>query len=212
MYTEFTNATLLRAIRCKEEDKMIIIESPQDLPDHKREMFYSICRLGFEMTLSSRQVIQKMEIRDFFGDVHCGKESMGLITVDSVARKCGFENLYTFLHLTFQEYLAAYHIFQLSETEQLEIFRQYGKERHMQVVLKFYCGLTSFEEGCPQFGEILKSVDLSTGDLFDVQCAFESQQSDYVVQSRNCGSLSFGGHFITHTDLTAICYVYYMSC
>ena len=209
MYTEFTNATLLRAIRREEEDEMINIESPQDLPDHKREMFYSICRLGFEMTLSSKQVMQKMEVRNFFGNVHCGKESMGLITVDSVARKCGFENLYTFLHLTFQEYLAACHIFQLSETEQLGILRQYGKERHMQVVWKFYCGLTSFEEGGPEFGEILKY--LGSGDLFGVQCAFESQQSipcDYVVQSGECGALNFGGAFITRTDLTAICYVF----
>ena len=210
MYTEFTNATLLRAIRREEEDEMINIESPQDLPDHKREMFYSICQLGFEMTLSSKQVMHKMEVRNFFGNVHCGKESMGLITVDSVAKKCGFENLYTFLHLTFQEYLAACHIFQLSETEQLGILKQYGKKRHMQVVWKFYCGLTSFEEGGPKFGEILESVDLSTGDLFGVQCAFESQQSipcDYVIQSGECGAFNFGLAFITNTDLTAICYI-----
>ena len=205
MYTEFTNATLLRAIRREEEDEMINIESPQDLPDHKREMFYSICRLGFEMTLSSKQVMRKMEICNFFGDVHCGKESMGLITVDCTARKCGFENLYTFLHLTFQEYLAACHIFRLTKMEQLGIFRQYGKERHMQVVWKFYCGLTHFEEGCPEFCEILKS-----SNLFGVQCAFESQQSipcDYVVQSGECGALFFNDDFITRTDFTALGYV-----
>ena len=160
------------------------------------------------MTLSFKQVMGEMEVRRFFGNVHCGKESMGLITVDSVAKKCGFENVYTFPHLTFQEYLAACHIFQLSETEQLGILRQYGKERHMQVVWKFYCGLTSFEEGGLKFGEILKSV--GSDDLFGVQCAFESQQStpcDYVVRSRKCGAFFFHGDFITHTDLTVICYV-----
>ena len=210
MYTKFTNATLLRAIRCDEEEKNIIIESPKDLPDHEREMFYSICQLGFEMTLSSKQVMRKMEVHKFFRDVHCGKETMGLITVDFTAKISGFENLYTFLHLTFQEYLAACHISQLSEREQLVILRQYGKERHMQVVWKFYCGLTSFEEEGTKFCDILKSVDLSCGNLFGVQCAFESQQSipcDYVVQSRECGALYFESDFITPSDWTAIDFV-----
>ena len=210
MYTEFTNATLLRAIRREEEGNMMFIESPKDLPDQEREMFYTICKLGFEMTLSSKQVMRKMEVPNFFRDVHCDKESMGLITVDCMARICGFENFYTFLHLTFQEYLAAWHVFRQSETVQLGILRQHGKERHMQVVWKFYCGLTSFEEGGRKFSEIMKSVYLSTDDLFAVQCAFESQQSipcDDVVGSRKCGTLSFGEQFITPMDLTAIGYV-----
>ena len=209
MYTEFTNSTLLRAIRRDEENEMAHIESPEDLSDHEMEMFLRICKLGFEKTLSSKQVMRKAEVREFFrADVHCGKESMGLITVDCMARKCGFENLYTFLHLTFQEYLAAYHVFKSSEAEQLRLLRKYGNKKHMQVVWKFYCGLTSFEEKDVQFHEVMKSADKD--DLFGVQCAFESQQSttcDYVVQSGECDTLTFRGHFLTPSDLTAIGYV-----
>ena len=209
MYTDFTNSTLLRAIRREEENEMAHIESPEDLADHEMEMFLRICKLGFEKTLSSKQVMRKAEVHEFFrADVHCGKESMGLITVDCMARKCGFENLYTFLHLTFQEYLAAYHVFKSSEAEQLRLLRKYGNKKHMHVVWKFYCGLTSFEEKDVQFHEIMKSADI--GDLFGVQCAFESQQSttcDYVVQSGDCGTLTFRGHFLTPSDLTAIGYV-----
>ena len=209
MYTEFTNSTLLRAIRREEENEMAHIESPEDLADHEMEMFLRICKLGFEKTLSSKQVMRKAEVREFFrADVHCGKESMGLITVDCMARKCGFENLYTFLHLTFQEYLAAYHIFKSSEAEQLRLLRKYGNKKHMQVVWKFYCGLTSFEEKDVQFHEVMKSADKD--DLFGVQCAFESQQSatcDYVVQSGECDTLTFRGHFLTPSDLTAIGYI-----
>ena len=207
MYVDFTNSTLLRAIRREEENEMAHIESPEDLADHEMEMFLRICKLGFEKTLSSKQVMRKAEVSDFFRDVHCGKESMGLITVDCMARKCGFENLYTFLHLTFQEYLAAYHIYKSSEAEQLQVLKKHGNKRHMQVVWKFYCGLKRFEEKDIQFHEMMKSAK---DDLFGVQCAFESQQSttcDSVVQSEECGTLTFRGHFLTPSDFTAIGYV-----
>ena len=210
MYTDFTTLTLLRTIRRKEDDEEMAdaIMSAEDLPEDEKKLFFKICKLGFEKTMSSKQVMRKNEVRDFFKDVHCGNESMGLITVDCMARKCGFENLYTFLHLTFQEYLAAYHVFKLSADEQLKLLRKHGKKRHMQVVWKFYCGLTSFEEKGVQFHEILKSADKD--DLFGVQCAFESQQSttcDSVVQSGEYGTLTFQGHFLTPSDLTAVGYV-----
>ena len=210
MYTDFTTLTLLRTIRRKEDDEEMAdaIRSAEDLPEDEKKLFLKICKLGFEKTVSSKQVMRKDEVSDFFKDVHCGNESMGLITADCISRKCGFENLYTFLHLTFQEYLAAYHVFKLSDTEQLKLLRKYGNKRHMQMVWKFYCGLTSFEEKDVKFHEIMKSADKD--DLFGVQCAFESQQSttcDSVVQSGEYGTLTFQGHFLTPSDLTAIGYV-----
>ena len=209
MYTDFTTLTLIRTIRRNEDDEMVgTIMSAEDLPEDEKKLFFRICKLGFAKTVSSKQVMRKDEISDFFRDVHCGKESMGLITVDCMARKCGFENLYTFLHLTFQEYLAAYHVFKLSEAEQLQLLREHGKKRHMQVVWKFYCGLTRFKEEDVKFGEITKFA--GEDDLFGVLCAFESQQSttcDYAVQSGESGTLSFQGHFLTPSDLTAIGYV-----
>ena len=209
MYTEFTNLTLVRTIR-RADDEMHTIRSAEDLPDNEKELFLRICELAFEKTESSKQVMRKNEVSDFFRDVHCGNESMGLITVDSMARKCGFENLYTFLHLTFQEYLAAYHVYMLSETDQLKVLEKYGRKKHMQVVWKFYCGLTRFEKEDPKLGEILKSVDLKKDNLFGAQCAFESQQSitcDYVIQSGECGTLSLQGHYLTPCDLTAVGFV-----
>ena len=206
VYTDFTTLTLVRTMRRKDDEMENTIKSADDLQEKEMEIFLRICKLGFEATVSSKQVMRKEDICDYFKDVHCGIESMGLITVDSMARKCGFENLYTFLHLTFQEYLAAYHVFKLSEAKQLQVLREHGKKRHMQVVWKFYCGLISFV--AVKFCEIINAADKD--DLFGVQCAFESQQSatcDYVVQSGESGTLSFQGHFLTPFDLTAIGYV-----
>ena len=211
MYSEFTNLTLLRTLkRDDDEDKMVEnYESVEDLPDQLKNLFKNICKLSFEKTVASKQAMKRTEVKGFFKDVNCGEESLGLITVDRIAQKYGFENLYTFLHLTFQEYLAAYHLF-ASEKDQLSILKKHGKKKHMQMVWKFFCGLADLKETDVLLGEILKSAHDKNDSLFGVQCAFESQQlavCDYVVKSGECGTLSFHNHFLTPSDCTAIGYV-----
>ena len=208
MYTSFMIHTLLRTVmRCDENERYL--QSPDDLPEMERGIFFQICKLAFEKTVSSKQVMKRSEIKHFFKDVSCGKESLGLITVDCIAAKFGFQDLYTFLHLTFQEYLAAYHITKLGEEEQTKIIEKYGKEKHMRVVWKFYCGLIDFENDTKKFEKLVKCSE-SPDDLFHIQCAFESQQSivcDSVIRSGEEGSLTLKSHFLTPSDLTAIGFI-----
>ena len=208
MYTSFMIHTLLRTVmRCDENERYL--QSPDDLPEMERGIFFQICKLAFEKTVSSKQVMKRSEIKHFFKDVSCGKESLGLITVDCIAAKFGFQDLYTFLHLTFQEYLAAYHITKLGEEEQTKIIEKYGKKKHMRVVWKFYCGLIDFENDTKKFEKLVKCSE-SPDDLFHIQCAFESQKSivcDSVIWSGEEGSLTLKSHFLTPSDLTAIGFV-----
>ena len=208
MYTAFMIHTLLRTVmRCDENERYL--QSPDDLPDMERGIFFQICKLAFEKTVSSKQVMKRSEIKHFFKDVSCGKESLGLITVDCIAAKFGFQDLYTFLHLTFQEYLAAYHITKLGEEEQTKIIEKYGKKKHMRVVWKFYCGLIDFKNDTKKFEKLVKCSE-SPDDLFHIQCAFESQKSivcDSVIRSGEEGSLTLKSHFLTPSDLTAIGFV-----
>ena len=110
------------------------MNSVEDLPDKERGVFTQICELAFEKTKLSRHVMKGSEIK-FFDLVSSDKDSLGLITVDHLARVHGMENLYTFLHLTFQEYLAAYHIARLGEEEQLKVISKYCSKKNMQVFL-----------------------------------------------------------------------------
>ena len=207
MYTEFTKHTLLRTLTRSGVDSL---NSPEDLPSNEKNIFHQICKLGFEKTIASKQVMKKSEL-DFFMDLTSGSELLGLITVDRMASKCGFDNLYSFLHLTFQEYLAAYHISKLAEDEQLKLISKYGKSKCMYVVWKFFCGLVEFQENNVHiFDRILASKSKSLeGDLYSVQCAFESQQAitcDSVVKFGECGTLYFFG-VKTPSDFEAIVYV-----
>ena len=206
MYTVFANHTLLRNLIRYEKELDYDLESPDDLQGRDKEIFDKICKLAFEKTAASRQVFKKKEIRNIFGDASSGSETMGLITIDQIASICGFDKLYTFLHLTFQEYLAAYHISKLEEEKQLEVINQYSQKKHMIVVWKFYCGLVDFYEQEQKLRKIMSLKD----DLFNVHCAFESQQTvtcDSVVMTGESGTLSFNNHFLTPSDSTAIGYV-----
>ena len=206
MYTEFANHTLLRNLTRYEKELNYDLESPDDLQGQDKEIFDKICKLAFEKTAASRQVFKKKEIRNIFGDASSGSETMGLITIDQIASICGFDELYTFLHLTFQEYLAAYHISKLEEEKQLEVINKYSQKMHMIVVWKFYCGLVNFDEQEQKLSKIMSLKD----DLFNVHCAFESQQTvtcDSVIMTGESGTLSFNNHFLTPSDSTAIGYV-----
>ena len=209
MYEKFTNHTLLRTLYREEQesDKVFYLKSVDDLSDHDNMLFAQICELAFEKTKSSQQVMKGREFKFPMG-IGSGKDSLGLIIVDRMAGAFGKENLYSFLHLTFQEYLAAYHVAKLSEKEQIEVIDLYGKELSMQVVWKFYCGiLKSDDKLAAKFGQLMLYAE---DDLFKVQCAFESQQSaicNCIVQSGVDGVLSFDGKFLNQTDFTAIGYV-----
>ena len=84
--------------------------------------------------------------------------SLGLITIDRTADLYGFKNLYTFLHLTFQEYLAAHHISTLSDEEQDKLIQEHGNKNHMLAVWKFYCGLVKFSMENARFKSILRAL------------------------------------------------------
>ena len=208
MYTEFTKHTLLRTLTRSGVDSL---NSPESLPSKEKEIFRLICKLGFEKTIASKQLMKKSELC-FFMDVASGSESLGLITVDRMASKCGFDSLYSFLHLTFQEYLAAYHISMLAEDEQLRLINsKRGRNKHMYVVWKFYCGLVKFQnDSIHKFVQIMASMSNSLkGDLYSVQCAFESQRAitcDSIVRFGESGTLSFVD-VKTPSDFTSIVYV-----
>ena len=206
MYKHFTNYTLLRALCRDQPTSRFCLDSVQDLPDKEKSIFFQICELAFEKTKLSRHVMKSSEIK-FFDKVSSDKDSLGLITVDHLAKIRGMENLYTFLHLTFQEYLAAYHIAHLEEEEQMKVIQKYCKKNNMQGVWKFFCGLVDFRNHVTKFNQLMKYAH---SNLSRVHYAFESQQSctcNSVVQSEGTSRLSYYRCSLNPTDFTAIGYV-----
>ena len=172
---------------------LVYIESIQSLPPSEKHSYMKICKLAFKMVRSSKQVMRQAEVQGFF-DIH---DSLGLITVDKVALRYGMQKLYTFLHLTFQEFLAAYHVSQLKEEKQTRLIKKYGSAKQMQAVWKFYCGLVSFNQN-NKFATLLDRAQYGT--LYKVQCSLESQQPCTCNSIVEDGGLSFKDTFLTPSD------------
>ena len=56
-----------------------------------------------------------------------------------------YDITFAFHHLTFQEYLAACHLAELNEEEQMEMITLHAGETNMLMVWKFYSGMVKFE-------------------------------------------------------------------
>ena len=202
VYGEFTKYMILRTLYREGESRDTCIESLDDLAPPQKEIFYKICRLAYEMTKLSKQVTKQTEIKSFFNV----EESLGILTVDRTATRLGFQKMYTFLHLTAQEYLAAYYISKLDEKEQLEVIKEYGGQNQMQQVWKFFCGLAQNVDNWQHKLEILLGHS-KYGTLYKVQCCYESQLSHFCDTAIDDSSLCFEENFLSSSNFEEVAYV-----
>ena len=207
IYEQFTISTLLRQKTRKEEQQQL--KSLNDLFGEDELQFRSICKLAFDMIMNSQQVVSQSDAQVSLSDAT--SSVLGLLTVEHTSRHYGLEHLYTFHHLTFQEFLAAFHITGLEVQEQKYLLTKYSICRNMRNVWKFYCGLikaTILQKNKEFLEDILGTKERMFTQLnYKVQCAFESQLvelCDYVVGN---GSLYYNRTHITPSDFTALGYV-----
>ena len=202
IYEQFTISTLLRQKSHTEQSQ-------------QKEDFKLICKLAFHMIIKSQQVVSQSDTQVPFSDFT--SSVLGLLTVERTFRLYGLEHLYTFPHLTFQEYLSAFHIAGLEEHEQINTIAIYSGDTNLKNVWKFYCGLLGLEKSVllknitflqSLLGQVdfLSQYPVDILSPYKVQCAFESQQlelCDYVVGD---GRVKLGG-FVTPSDFSALGYV-----
>ena len=205
IYEQFTISTLLRQKTRTEQSQRL--KSLKDLCGKEKEDFKLICKLAFHMIIKSQQVVSQSDTPVPFSDAT--SSVFGLLIVERTFRHYGLEHLYTFHHLTLQEYLAAFHIAELEEHEEINIIAGYSDDTNLKNVWKFYCGLLGLEKSVllknkTFLQRLLGKVDFLSP--YKVQCAFESQQlelCDYVVVDGSIKLMSF----ITPSDFSALGYV-----
>ena len=119
-------------------DRIFNISVPLEVQGH----FIKLCNLAYRGIFGSRK------IQLIFGesDLPAGFDNLGFMdSVTELYVTRGTVSSHNFLHLTFQEFLAAVHISNMSSEEQLRHFQRHGDGR-FNVVLRFLAGLTKL--GC----------------------------------------------------------------
>ena len=170
LYTQLCLTYLRRFL--KPSNPSIKLNRFEDLPGNFSQHFIRLAEIAFEG-------VRKKEVT--FHSVPSDLVHFGLLdTFTSLYG--GGEDSHNFLHLTVQEFLAAYHISQLSGGG-LEVFEEYGSNRHWSVVWRFVAGLTKLE--CFKshinndvFMTKRNEDEIEVSPLF-IQCLFEAQSVDF---------------------------------
>ena len=110
-------------------------------------------------------------------------DGFGLLKIITVYRKHGPEYHYQFLHLTVQEYLAAYTIYQMKEHDQVQwLQHNISNPLSCDQVFKFFCGIDQFKSHPARsvFTQFITSRTIleSITVPFVLECLFEGQWTD----------------------------------
>ena len=215
-YKHFTLSTLLRSLRRQQGTITTTIISFDQLPRREKTIFDKVCQLAFNATVMSKQVFTSADIESILPGTDSGHarkdvSDLGLIVTDHYFMRYGLNDTYTFLHLTFQEYLGAIYIAELSESERMQIIQTHKNKKNLSVVWRFLCGMMDFSQKNTMvtFENIMIQNQMVTENTLDkLQYCFETQHSSpcaYIINSFN-GRLEFSSNNFTPSDCAVIGY------
>ena len=170
-YETVSFAILLRYLRAI-DISFEPIQNFHNLPAALKSKFCSLCQLAYESIAGPGD-----QVKLIFTDLPKDFDSLGFM--DSVFEL--YETRQTvashnFLHLTFQEFLAAVHISNMEAEQRLEHFKRH-KEGRLRVVLRFLAGITKLKDF---------STSSSFAGLLDqpTKCGYTA--IDYTIRPHVC--------------------------
>ena len=186
LYTDLSLTLLQRYLLDSKlvEDASALPQTIEDLPESVHQQFLDLAEVAYEGTIGQRLVFQKFPE---------GSKLLGFTTA-SAELHTGVRLSYNFLHLTIQEYLAAFYFSQLPTDQQQEIFLEHHETSHLSVMWTFVAGLTHFKDigleivSSQIFEECRGTVEVKSSLL---PLLYEIQEEESIQTILGLGEVSF---------------------
>ena len=213
VYHQFTIMSLVRFFR--KQSRKVNLGDLESLPAPELIMFKIISKLAYIASIHSKTSITSEELRSMCEESSITSiANLGILVADENEEEDGASHALSFVHLTHQEFLAAYYASRLPSDEQLNAIGEHLAQPHMGVVLKFFSGITKLQN--PDHWNAI--MDALIGgkkvNLRALHCVFESQNSQRCSElfSKAEGKLEIWNETLTSLDYYVIGYCMESAC
>ena len=180
----------------------VTVLSLDDLPHRHKTTLNHICVLAFEGVKQNKVVFPQEELVRL--KLPLDLPALGVLQIVESYGRLGQTSHRYFIHLSIQELLAAYHISQLGEDEQVKVFEDLLDEPRFSAVLQFYAAFTRFTN--PGVQDIVTGIDLANRKhilLTIMSCCFEAQIQKQLLYKKIIERLDSRQLLIAYVALTS---------
>ena len=141
LYTLLCLNLILRHINKHSPGEVDFLDSLDDLPTKASKNFSDLCLIAFMGRRSDKIIFSSHEIKEYGIDAN-KLSGLGLLLIAPSTSVYGREKSYSFLHLTVQEYCAAFYLSKLPSKKQLDCLQAYQFCDNFQMIWRMYSGIT----------------------------------------------------------------------
>ena len=185
MNESFVIHTVYRHMEKSKFPKPDCIKHLNDIPQKLLEIIWKLAELAFNGLQNNQLVFPYDKLKDVCPevcDVPEATDGFGLLqTVEHYPQKgAGTTTTYNFLHLTMQEYLAAYYVSTLPEEKQLELLQKSFWDENLKFMWLMYVGIVGVK--CESFSSFIR---MKSTHQISVTCNNTNHSIDIFRQIRN---------------------------
>ena len=226
LYTKIILCFIYRNVIIKQNSyaDINVLQNFDSIPTDLTESWWLLCRFAFQAIEKNIVAFSEEDLSDFFPQGSSLKGNIfrfGLLQSTESVLDVGYGVSYHFIHLTFQEYLAALHIAKQSPEVQQKICKSRAGSQRYSMVWRFFCGIAFRNTDRPLMSHCLNPATMDVVRLLIpknqadrvayhltlLHCAYEAKDEDVTAFIRE--ACKDGTYLRPHSvfDCSAISYI-----